>query len=66
MRLVNVRMWDLTDQELEDLATHCEATEPDHAAALRHLKAWRQAHPQAPLPDQTSRRYQVLRGRFQT
>ena len=64
MRLVTVRMWDLTDQELEDLATSCEATEPDHAAALRHLKAWRQHHPDPPVTDQPSRRYQVLRGRW--
>jgi hypothetical protein len=77
MRLVNVRLWDLTDQELADLATQCAATEPDHAAALRHLLAWRQEHPDAPLtaaagdlesqfpPDQTRRGYLVLRGRFQ-
>ena len=76
MRLVTVRMWDLTDQELEDVAAHCAATEPDHAAALRRLQAWRQAHPEAPwtaaagdlerhLPTgQTGRGYLVLRGRF--
>jgi hypothetical protein len=34
MRLVNVRVWDLTDQELADLASQCAATEPDHAGCL--------------------------------
>ena len=76
MRLVKVTIRQLTDQELDELAAQCEATEPYHAAELRHVKAWRQEHPEAPWTaaagdlesqsptDQTSREYQVLRGRF--
>jgi hypothetical protein len=41
MRLVNVSAWELTDQELDDLAADLEGTEPDYASELRHMKAWR-------------------------
>ena len=47
MRLVNVSMWELTDQEL-DLAAQCEATEPEQAAELQRVKALRREHPDPP------------------
>ena len=65
MRLVKVGAFDLTDQELDDLAVQSEAAEPEHAAALRRLRAWRQEHPYPPPDYDSSPRYQVLRGRFQ-
>jgi hypothetical protein len=48
MRLVKVSFWQLTDQELDEQAIQCEATEPDYAADLRRLKAWRRDHPNSP------------------
>jgi len=49
MRLVKVGVWELTDQELDELAAEREATEPDYAAELRRLKEWRREHPDPPL-----------------
>ena len=44
-RLVKVSVWQLTDQELDDLAAAADATDPARAAELRHLKTWRRDHP---------------------
>ena len=35
MRLVKVSLWQLTDQELEDVAAAADATDPARGAALR-------------------------------
>lgn len=56
----SVIRWELTDQELDDLAADLESPEPDYAS-LRRLKAWRREHPALPLPDQRGRAYLVLR-----
>jgi hypothetical protein len=40
MRLVKVSVWQLTDQELDDLAAQCEVAEPEHAAESRGVKPW--------------------------
>ena len=55
MRLVKVSVWELTDQELDDLAAESSTTEPDYAAELRRVKAWRRDHPASPLPDERGR-----------
>jgi hypothetical protein len=55
MRLVKVSAWELTD---DDVAAECSTTEPDYAAELRRLKAWRRAPPQT---DDLGRAYLVLR-----
>jgi len=34
MRVVKVTAWDLTDQELDELAAECSATEPEYADEL--------------------------------
>ena len=60
-RLVKVSLWQLTDQELDDLAAECSATEPEYSEELRRLKAWRREHPPSPLPDQRGPGYLVLR-----
>ena len=44
MRLVKVTLWQLTDQELDDLAAAADATDTARANALRHLKKWRRDH----------------------
>jgi hypothetical protein len=61
MRLVKVSVWQLTDQELDDVVAGCSATEPEYAAELRRLKAWRLDNPASPLPDDRGRAYLVLR-----
>jgi hypothetical protein len=61
LRLVKVRAWDLLDEELDDLAAECSTTEPDCAAELRCLKAWRREHPASPLKDKHGRASLVLR-----
>jgi hypothetical protein len=61
MRLVRVSAWELSDQELDDVAAECSTTEPDYAAELRWLKAWRRDNPASPLPDDRGRAYLVLR-----
>jgi hypothetical protein len=44
-RLVKVSLWQLTDQELDDLAAAADATNPARASELRQLKTWRRDHP---------------------
>ena len=60
MRLVKVAMSELSDTELDDLAAAADATDPDRAAALRHLKIWRRDHP-LPAVQERDRVYLVLR-----
>jgi len=60
MRLVKVSLWQLTDQELDDLAAAADATDPNRAAALRDLKFWRRDHP-LPAVQERDRVYMVLR-----
>ena len=61
MRLVKVSAWELTDQELDDVAAECSTTEPEYAAELRRLKAWRRDHLASPPKDDRGREYLVLR-----
>jgi hypothetical protein len=42
------------------MAAEREGTEPDYAAELRRLKAWRREHPASPLTDNRGRVYVVL------
>ena len=60
MRLVKISVWELTDQDLDDLAAAADATDSEHAAALRHLKIWRRDHP-PPAGHERDRVYLVLR-----
>ena len=59
-RLVKVSLWQLTDQELDDLAAAADATDPDRAAELRLLKTWRRDHP-LPAVRERDRVFMVLR-----
>ena len=59
MRLVNVTVLELTDQELDEAAAACSEIEPEYSARLRGLKEWR--HPGESPPDDQGRRYLVLR-----
>ena len=61
MRFVKVSVWQLSDQELDDVVAECSTTEPEYAAELRRLKAWRRDNPASPLPHQRGRDYLVLR-----
>ena len=60
MRLVKVSLWELTDQEPDELTLQCEATEPGYAAELRRLEAWRREHPAPPPMDERGRGYPVV------
>ena len=61
MRLVKVSVWQLTDQELDDVVAECSTTEPEYAAELRRLKAWRRDNPASPPASDRGRVYLVLR-----
>ena len=61
MRLVNVTVLELTDQELDDAAAARSETEPEYAAHLRRLKEWRRDHPGQSPPDDPGRGYLVVR-----
>ena len=59
MRLVKVTLWQLTDEELDDLAA-ADATDPARAAELRLLKTWRRDSP-LPAVEERDRTYLALR-----
>ena len=58
---LNVSVWQLTDQELDDLAAATDATDPVRASELRHLKVWRRDHPAPHSIEDGDRTYLVLR-----
>jgi hypothetical protein len=41
MPKMSVSIWDLTDEELDQLAADRDTTEPKHAEELRRFKLWR-------------------------
>ena len=59
-RLVKVSLWQLTAQELDDLAAAADATDPARAADLRQVKVWRRDNV-LPSVDEADRKYLVLR-----
>jgi|KBSMisStaDraftv2_1062788.scaffolds.fasta_scaffold1442046_2 hypothetical protein len=61
MRLLNVRLWLLTDQELDDLATARDVDDRAFAAHVRHIKEWRREHLDSEPLDERGAIYQVLR-----
>ena len=60
-RLVNVTMNELTDEEIDEMASQREVDDPEQAAELRRLQAWRRDHPADPMIDERGRGYLVLR-----